>query len=69
MSQSILPHRRAGSGTPLVEAMTSVAGACGNILYYNATMKMRDEIATGTQLQVAMRDADDRLRVEEAPVL
>ena len=46
------------AGTPLVEAMTSVAGACGNILYYNATMKMRDEIATGTQLQVAMRDAD-----------
>lgn len=46
------------AGTPLVEAMTSVAGACGNILYYDATMKMRDEIATGTQLQVAMRDAN-----------
>jgi type IV pilus assembly protein PilC len=44
------------AGTPLVEAMTSVAGACGNILYYNAVMKMRDEIATGTQLQVTMRD-------------
>lgn len=46
------------AGTPLVEAMNSVAGACGNILYYDATMKMRDEIATGTQLQVAMRDAN-----------
>jgi len=45
------------AGTPLVEAMTSVAGACGNIIYYDATMKMRDEVATGTQLQVAMRDA------------
>ncbi|MGE3772070.1 MAG: type II secretion system F family protein [Gammaproteobacteria bacterium] len=44
------------AGTPLVEAMTSVAGACGNIVYYDAVMKMRDEIATGTQLQVAMRD-------------
>lgn len=44
------------AGTPLVEAMTSVAGACGNILYYDAVMKMRDEIATGTQLQAAMRD-------------
>ena len=44
------------SGTPLVESMTSVAGACGNILYHNATIQMRDEIATGTQLQVAMRD-------------
>jgi len=44
------------AGTPLVEAMTSVAGACGNIVYYDAVMKMRDEIATGTQLQVSMRD-------------
>lgn len=44
------------AGTPLVEAMTSVAGACGNIVFYEATMKMRDEISTGTQLQVSMRD-------------
>jgi type IV pilus assembly protein PilC len=44
------------AGTPLVEAMKSVAGACGNIVYHDAVMKMRDEIATGTQLQVAMRD-------------
>lgn len=44
------------AGTPLVEAMSSVAGACGNIVYYNAVMKMRDEIATGTQLQISMRD-------------
>jgi type IV pilus assembly protein PilC len=45
------------AGTPLVEAMASVAGACGNIVFYNATMKMRDEVATGTQLQVAMRES------------
>ena len=44
------------AGTPLVEAMTSVAGACGNVVFYNATMKMRDEISTGTQLQACMRD-------------
>ncbi|MGH8604154.1 MAG: type II secretion system F family protein, partial [Gammaproteobacteria bacterium] len=44
------------AGTPLVEAMNSVAGACGNIVYHDATLRMRDEIATGTQLQVAMRD-------------
>jgi len=42
------------AGTPLVEAMVSVAGACGNLLYHDAVMKMRDEVATGTQLQVAM---------------
>lgn len=44
------------AGTPLVEAMVSVAGACGNIVFYDATMKMKDEIATGTQLQSSMRD-------------
>jgi len=44
------------AGTPLVEAMASVAGACGNIVYYDAVLKMRDEISTGTQLQVSMRD-------------
>jgi len=44
------------AGTPLVEAMNSVAGACGNIIYYDAVMRMRDEISTGTQLQSAMRD-------------
>ena len=46
------------AGTPLVEAMTSVAGACGNIVYYEAVMKMRDEISTGTQMQTAMRDVN-----------
>ncbi len=46
------------AGTPLVEAMESVAGACGNILFYDATMIMRDEVATGTQLQLAMRNSE-----------
>lgn len=46
------------AGTPLVEAMSSVAGACGNVVFYDATMIMRDEISTGTQLQVAMRDSN-----------
>ena len=45
------------AGTPLVEAMVSVAGACGNIVYYDATMKMKDEVSTGTQLQASMRDS------------
>ncbi|MBI1731781.1 MAG: type II secretion system F family protein [Gammaproteobacteria bacterium] len=46
------------AGTPLVEAMVSVAGACGNVVYYDATMRMRDEVSTGTQLQAAMRAAE-----------
>lgn len=46
------------AGVPLVEAMDSVAGAAGNIVYSNAIYKMRDGIATGTQLQVVMREAN-----------
>jgi type IV pilus assembly protein PilC len=46
------------AGVPLVEAMESVAGAAGNIVYHKAIMKMRDEIATGTQLQMAMRESN-----------
>lgn len=45
------------AGTPLVEAMNSVAGACGNIVFYDATLKMRDEVATGTALTNSMRDS------------
>jgi type IV pilus assembly protein PilC len=44
------------AGTPLVEAMNSVAGACGNIIFYQACIRIRDEISTGTQLQASMRD-------------
>ncbi|HUG72672.1 MAG TPA: type II secretion system F family protein [Steroidobacteraceae bacterium] len=44
------------AGVPLVEAMDSVAGATGNIVYENATMAIRDEVATGTRLQRAMEN-------------
>jgi type IV pilus assembly protein PilC len=43
------------AGVPLVEAMESVAGATGNIVYYQASMKIRDEVSQGTQLQTSMR--------------
>lgn len=46
------------AGVPLVEAMDSVAGAAGNIVYAEGIYKMRDEIATGTQLQVSMRETN-----------
>ena len=42
------------AGVPLVEALESVAEACGNIVYENAVMKMKDEVATGQRLQRAM---------------
>jgi len=46
------------AGVPLVEAMESVAGATGNIVYENATLAMRDEVATGTRLQRAMENTN-----------
>ncbi|MDC9725388.1 MAG: type II secretion system F family protein [Gammaproteobacteria bacterium] len=46
------------AGVPLVEAMVSVAGATGNIVFSEATMEMRDEVSTGTQLNVAMRNSE-----------
>jgi len=45
-----------GAGVPLVEAMKSVSGATGNIVYQDATLKMRDEIATGMRMQRAMEN-------------
>ena len=42
------------AGVPLVEALESVAGATGNIVYENAVMRMRDEVSTGQRLQRAM---------------
>ena len=42
------------AGVPLVEALESVAGATGNIVYEDAVLRMRDEVATGQRLQRAM---------------
>ncbi len=42
------------AGVPLVNALNSVSGACGNIMYCEAVLKMREEVATGQRLQFAM---------------
>jgi len=44
------------AGVPLVEAMESVAGATGNIVYEEGVLTMRDEVATGQRLQQAMEN-------------
>jgi type IV pilus assembly protein PilC len=44
------------AGVPLVEAMESVAGATGNIIYHDASLRIRDEVSQGTQLQTSMRN-------------
>ncbi len=46
------------AGVPLVESMVSVAGATGNIVFSEGTLEMRDEVSTGTQLNVAMRNSE-----------
>lgn len=43
------------AGVPLVEALQSVAGATGNIVYSDAVMRMRSMVAEGQSLQLAMK--------------
>ena len=43
------------AGVPLVEALQSVAGATGSAVYGKAVLVMRDDVATGQSLQLAMR--------------
>jgi len=43
------------AGVPLVDALESVSGSCGNIIYAEAVLKMREEVSTGQRLQTAMQ--------------
>ena len=43
------------AGVPLVDALKTVAGATGNVVYGDATLQIRDDVATGHQLQLAMQ--------------
>ncbi len=42
------------AGVPMVEALESVAGATGSIVYGKAVQEMREDIATGQSLRLAM---------------
>ncbi len=46
------------AGVPLVEALDSVGGAAGNVVYENATTKIQQEVSTGTALTQAMTNAN-----------
>jgi type IV pilus assembly protein PilC len=46
------------AGVPLVEALDSVGGASGNYVYQSATVKIQQEVSTGTALTVAMTNAN-----------
>jgi type IV pilus assembly protein PilC len=46
------------AGVPLVDALEAVSGATGSVIYGEAILQMRDDIAVGHQLQLAMRQAN-----------
>ena len=43
------------AGVPLVEALDSVAGATGNVVFRTAVNKIKQDVSSGTQLNFAMR--------------
>ncbi|MDX9741002.1 MAG: type II secretion system F family protein [Gammaproteobacteria bacterium] len=43
------------AGVPLVEAMGTVAGASGNVVYEEAILRIRDDISTGSPLNQSMQ--------------
>ena len=46
------------AGVPLVEALDSVGGAAGNSVFTLATVKIQQEVSTGTALTTAMANAN-----------
>ena len=46
------------AGVPLVEALDSVGGASGNSVFADATVKIQQEVSTGTALTAAMTNAN-----------
>jgi type IV pilus assembly protein PilC len=46
------------AGVPLIDALESTAGATNNVVFYNATQQIKNEVATGQQLQFSMRSTN-----------
>ena len=46
------------AGVPLVEALQSVAGATGSVIYGAAVLRVRELVATGQSMQLAMKQQD-----------
>ncbi len=43
------------AGVPLIDALTSVAGAAGNRVYSEAIVRVREDVSTGIQLNTALK--------------
>jgi len=46
------------AGVPLVEALDSVAGATGNVVFRNAVYKVKQDVTSGMQLNFSMRSTN-----------
>lgn len=43
------------AGVPLIDALDSTAGATNNVVFYNATQQIKEDVSTGQQMQFAIR--------------
>jgi type IV pilus assembly protein PilC len=46
------------AGVPLVDALESVAGAAGNIVYYDAIKSVKNDVSSGIQLNYSMKKTE-----------
>lgn len=46
------------AGVPLVDALESVSGAAGNVVYYDAIQKIKLDVSSGVQLNYSMKQTD-----------
>jgi type IV pilus assembly protein PilC len=46
------------AGVPLVDALESVSGAAGNVVYYDAIQRIKDDVSSGVQLNISMKQTD-----------
>ncbi len=46
------------AGVPLIDALDSTAGATNNVVYRNGVQRIKEDVATGQQLQFAMRSTN-----------
>lgn len=46
------------AGVPLIDALDSTAGATNNVVFYNATQQIKEDVSTGQQLQFAIRSTN-----------
>ena len=46
------------AGVPLVEALENVAGATGSMVYHDAVLKIKDDVAVGYPVNVAMKQVN-----------